>query len=116
VTILDQAVNLGRQISETLEYKEMKKNEEILRADELARQLMDEFQILQNTYEKKAKDGEPITEENFKELENLEKRAMEYESVRCYFESNMRFQNLVKMVNNKIMEGILGEVRQSGIG
>lgn len=104
--LLEKAFKLGREISQTEHYREMKSSEEKLQADENGQELIRNFQALKNIYERKAMAGEEITEANIKELEELEKKAMENDNVRLYYIASRRFQELVDSVNTKIHEGI----------
>ena len=116
MTLFDQALNLGIEISKTAEYKQLKAKEDSLRDNVVAMKLVEDFQALQKSYETIAMMGQPVTEENIKELEDFEKKAMENETVSAYYEATRRFQVLVEAVNAKIQEGIAGDVQQCGEG
>lgn len=113
MTLLDKALELGKDLSETAEYKQMKQLEENLRNDEVARKLVQDFQRLQQAYHRMTMTGHQVTEENMKKLDELEKMAMENATVKAFYESNMRFHGLVETVNAKIQEGITGQQAHS---
>ena len=108
MSILEQAVDLGREISKSVEFKRMSLNEENLHKDKDALKLVEDFQDLQKLYETRAMNGQPITRENIEELEELERKIMANEKVRLYYEASGRFQALVGLVNDKIREGMTG--------
>lgn len=109
MALLDKALELGREISLTEEYRQMKLSEENLKNDQDGQILIRDFQSLKDIYERKAMTGQEITEDNIKELEELEKKAMENDIVRSYYDATRRFQELIESVNTKIHEGICGE-------
>ncbi len=108
MSLLEQAIDLGREISKSDEFKRMMLSEEELKKDKDALKLVEDFQGLQKIYETRAMNGQPVTRENIEGLEELEKKIMANETVRLYYEASGRFQALVGLVNDKIREGMTG--------
>lgn len=102
---IDMALELGKVLSETDEFKEMKRAEELLFSDEEALKLIDEVKNLHQEYARKQMSGQPITEENIRVLREAETAAMANPRVKASFEANRRFQKLVEQITDKIKEG-----------
>ncbi len=101
-----KALDLGREISETVEFKQMRQVGECLHSDEVALKIIEDFQALQESCERMEMSGHPVTGEDIKKLEKLEQKAMGNPTLKSYFEANTRFNKLIEMVNDKIQEGI----------
>ncbi len=111
-----KALDLGREISETAEYKQVKQVEECLSSDEVALKLIEDFQAMHESYERMEMSGHPVSGEDIKTLEELEKKAIDNPTLKSYFEAKMRFNKLIEMVNTKIQEGIRKEPHKCGSG
>ncbi len=114
MSIIERAIDLGKELSKTDEYRRVMLSEKNLHKDTDALRLVGEFQGLQKLYEGKAMNGQPVTKENIEELEELEKKIMANETVRLYYEASGRFQALIGLVNTKIQEGMTGVCRECG--
>lgn len=108
-TALDMCVELGKILSQTEEYQNMKKAEAGLLHDERARQLVEGLQKLQMEIQKKKLAGIPLSDVDKKNMQEAEARAIENPVVKASFEAHENFQAVMTLVSTKIREGIRGE-------
>lgn len=108
-TALDMCVELGKILSQTEEYQNMKKAEAGLLHDEGARQLVEGLQKLQMEIQKKKLAGIPLSDVDKKNMQEAEARAIENPVVKASFEAHENFQAVMTLVSTKIREGIRGE-------
>lgn len=108
MTVLSQALDLGKVISGTDEYKNMKQAEDNIRANEEASGLMRDYQMLQSSYQRMQMAGHQLTEEHLDKLKRVEEQLADNDSIKAYHEASAIFRQLVDQVNAKIQEGITG--------
>ncbi len=108
MSIFDQAVDLGRGIARTEEFKNMKEAEQAVSADSAARKAANEYQELQHTYYRMQVQGRELTGEHMNILREAEERAMSNQMVKRYYQSRLQFHEMLERVNSKIQEGITG--------
>ena len=105
--IFDQALELGRRISECQEFKEVQEKENAMLQDSAAQELLKEFQQMQQVNQQKQMQGQQITPEDIKAFEAMELRMMENPLIREFSESQNKFQNLLNTVNQTINKAML---------
>ncbi|SHE91177.1 YlbF family regulator [Desulforamulus putei] len=105
---LDLCVQLGKILSETEEYQNMKQAEANLLHDEEARQLVEGLQKLQMDIQKKKLAGIPLSDVDKNNMKEAEARALENPVVKASFEAHEKFQAIMTLVSTKIREGIRG--------
>lgn len=108
MTVLDQALSLGKVISGTDEYKNMKQAEDNLRANEEAAAMIRDLQMLQASFQRMQMTGHQLTEEHTNKMKETEERTMGNPLVKSYYEASASFHKMVEEVNAKIQEGITG--------
>jgi len=108
LSIFDQALALGKGIADTSEYAEMQTAESAVKADPGALQAVKSFQELQQSYYQMQMAGQELTEEHLKKLNEAETAAMANAIVKEYYDTRMKFHQVVEKVNAKIQEGITG--------
>ncbi|MDO7787024.1 YlbF family regulator [Desulforamulus aquiferis] len=105
-TALNMCVELGRVLSETEEFKNMKQAEAALLHDDEARGLVEGLQSLQVHIQKKKLAGVEITEEDKRNMQRTEEEAIKNPLVKASFEAHEKFQGIMTLVTAKIREGI----------
>lgn len=108
MSIFDQALDLGRGIANTKEFEEMQAAENAVKGDPGALQAVKEYQEMQQSYYQMQMSGEKLTEEHLKKLNEAEESAMANNLVRDYYDTRLKFHQIVEKVNAKIQEGITG--------
>lgn len=103
---LEMCVELGKILSETEEFQNMKKAEANLLHNEDARQLVEGLQKLQMEIQKKKLAGLELTEEDKKKMQEAEAKAIENPVVKASFEAHEKFQSIMTLVSAKIRTGI----------
>lgn len=108
MTIFIQALDLGREIAKTEEYIRMMSAEKAVKEDTEACRVVREYQDLQQNYYRAQMSGQQLTEEHLGKLREAEDAAMSNALVKDYYESRMKFHQIVEKVNARIQEGITG--------
>lgn len=103
---LELCVELGKVLSQTEEYKKMKKVEYDMLHDSVARGLMENLQALQVEMKKKQLAGLELTEEEQKTLKDMEEMTLANPVVKASHQANGEFQGLMLKVSAMIREGI----------
>jgi cell fate (sporulation/competence/biofilm development) regulator YlbF (YheA/YmcA/DUF963 family) len=108
LSIFDQALDLGKGIAGTREYEDMQAAENAVKGDPGALQVVKGYQDLQQSYYQMQMSGQELTEEHLKKLNEAEEVAMSNHLVKDYYDSRLKFHQIVEKVNAKIQEGITG--------
>ncbi|SHK23648.1 YlbF family regulator [Desulforamulus aeronauticus] len=103
---LDLCIQLGKILSETEEYQNMKNAEAALLHDENARQLVEGLQQLQMDIQKKKLAGIPLSDVDKKNMQEAEAKAIENPVVKASFEAHGKFQGVMSLISTKIRAGI----------
>ena len=103
---LELCVELGKVLSQTEEYKKMKQVEFDMLHDSEARGMMENLQALQVEMKKKQFTGMVLTEEDNKNLKDLEEETSKNPVVKASLKANADFQGLMLKVSAMIREGI----------
>jgi cell fate (sporulation/competence/biofilm development) regulator YlbF (YheA/YmcA/DUF963 family) len=99
---MDKAAELGRMLGKSSEYREMKEAEALLKDDQDAEKVMQQFSMLQQSYERMHMSGHEITPQHVEKLKEAEQVMMANKSVKIYFQSKAKFNSLFNKVNEKI--------------
>lgn len=108
MSIFNQALALGKGIADTSEYAEMQAAENVVKGNPGALQVVKDYQELQQSYYQMQMAGQKLTEEHLKKLNEVEDAAMSNAIVKDYYDTRMKFHQVVEKVNAKIQEGITG--------
>lgn len=108
MSIFDQALDLGKGIAATSEYASMQEAEIAIRNNPDALKAVKQYQDLQQSYYQMQMSGQELTEEHLGKLKEVEDAAMASAPVKEYYDSRLKFHQLVEKVNAKIQEGITG--------
>ena len=103
--IYDMAVELGKAIAETEEFKDMKQNELAIIRNEEAAAMVEKLNNAKRGMEKKRILGE-LTEADTIEMGEIEKEVLSNPQVKESFEANALFNNFMQKISIKIRDGI----------
>ncbi len=110
--LFDTAIELGKTISMSEQYINLKKTEALVMQDEEAKQLLNDLNILQNEYVKAKK--EKLDKGSLHSLQNIidmkKDEINDYGPTGAFFDAKKQFDLLMKEVNNAILKGITGRV------
>lgn len=105
--IFDQALELGKRISASDEFKAVQAKEAAMFQDEAAQGLLKEFQQLQQGHQQKQEQGHQITPAEIKSFEEMELKMLENPLIKAFSEAQSAFQKLLENVNKTINETMI---------
>lgn len=106
--VLEKALELGKMIAESENYKAMRQKEAAMMADPDAIFLIEKFQHLQQSHQMLRMQGKELSEEQLNEAHALEDKMMENSLIREFAEIQDQFGKFLNQVNERISEGIEG--------
>ncbi len=110
--ILEKALELGKKIAESDEFKDLQAKEKNMLQDKEAGRLLKSFQELQKEYQEKQMQGEQLTPADIKRFEAHETKMLENPLIREFYESQNKFQELLDTVNYTINQAMLEKRRE----
>ncbi len=109
--ILKKAKELGEALKESEEYKELLKAQKALDEDEETQKLLNEYNAKAQEIQLRQLTGENVSE-GMAELQELEEKIMNSESMKRYTESEKNFKELIDSANQEIVKAMEGEEEQ----
>ncbi|MCL0107831.1 YlbF family regulator [Peptococcaceae bacterium] len=114
--VFEQALELGRKIAESEEFKEVQRAESAMLKDSEAQKLLMEFQLLQQQQRQKQQSGISLTAEDIKQLEQIESKMLQNPLIKSFSEAQHKFQELLNAVNETINKTMLSKRDAAGLG
>lgn len=111
--ILQKALELGKVIAQSEEYKVMRDKEAVMLNDPAAAELIKKFQDLQQTHEMIQMQGNQLTESQINDVYDMEEKMLANPIIKDFTEAQDKFHHVLGEVNEKISEGIEGKPRES---
>ncbi|MCL6477557.1 MAG: YlbF family regulator [Peptococcaceae bacterium] len=109
MSILQKARELGEEIATSIELEEMKDAEIAMMGDAEARKLVEEFNAKQKKFMEAKASGRELTDDQIKEVEDLEKRVLENPLIVDFFRKQQNFERIIEEINEIISAAIAGE-------
>lgn len=106
MSIKEKATQLGWELANSLEYKEMQEKQRLIMADEQASAMVKDYEDKARSYYNAQAKGIQIAGDQNNLLKELEQKMMSNPLVHDYSEARERFNSMMKEVNDKISEGI----------
>ncbi len=103
--VVKKAKALGKALKESEEYKEYVKAQKALDEDKAVQELLKEYDDKAKEIQLKQMTGESI-DEDMMNLQNLEKKIMESETMGNYTSAEKKFKELVNTANQAIVEAM----------
>ena len=103
--VLKKARELGRSLRDSDEYRELLDAERMLDEDKETQEMLNEFDAKRKEIEIKQMMGEDISKE-IEEINEMEKKIMERESMERYSKAEENFKKLLDDVNREIVKGM----------
>ncbi|WP_066634557.1 YlbF family regulator [Desulfolucanica intricata] len=103
--VLDMAVELGKALAETDEFKDMKRGEQAIFENEEAARLVEKLHNAKKEMERKQALGQ-LNDDDRKEFGEIEKEALANPIVKESFEANAMFNTLMQQISVKMRDGI----------
>ncbi|WP_041274573.1 YlbF family regulator [Desulforamulus reducens] len=112
--VLERALELGKLIAQSEEYKTMRAKEAAMMADVDALALIEKFQQLQQSHQMYRMQGKELTDEQLNDAHAMEDQMMGNNLIREFAEIQEKFQKFLNQVNDQISEGIEGPKEPQG--
>ena len=108
MSILEKAYELGQEISTSKELAEMKNAEMAMMQDNVAQQIIKEFNEKQKVYMDIQRKGEQLTESQKEDVQGLEKKMLDNPLIYQFFAAQQNFEKVLEEINNIIAKAISG--------
>ncbi len=103
--IIKKAKELGKALKESEEYKELMEAQKALDEDEETQRLLNEYNTKAQEIQLKQMTGGNIND-SMVEIQELEKKIMDSESMKRYTEAEGKFKQLIEDTNQAIVESM----------
>lgn len=107
--ILDMALELGKLIKESEQFKTVQNKENVMLQDVPAQKLLTDYQKTQLAYQQKQQQGQKLTPEDIKAFEELEVKLLENSYIKDFTEAKGIFDDLLKTVNETINNAMMAD-------
>jgi len=112
MSVIEKAKELGQELVESEEYKELKKKESALYDDEEATSLLEEYENTNKQLQMARANGQEVSEKQQKELQSIQMKMEQNPAIKSYIESQKKFNEVMNSVNKIINGYITGEEGQ----
>ncbi len=109
MSVIEKAKELGQELVEAEEYKELKKKESALYDDEEATSLLEEYENTNKQLQMARANGQEVSEKQQKELQSIQMKMEQNPAIKSYIESQKKFNEVMNSVNKIINGYITGE-------
>jgi cell fate (sporulation/competence/biofilm development) regulator YlbF (YheA/YmcA/DUF963 family) len=106
MSVIEKAKDLGQELIDSAEYKELKEKESALYDDEDATSLLEDFEQLNKQLQMARANGQEVSESQQKKLQSLQMKMEQNPSIKSYIESQKKFNEVMNSVN-KIINGFI---------
>ena len=102
MSINEKAQSLAQEIAQTSEYEELKNAEQVMHADEEAKDLLDDYQSTQKRLQMAQSNGQQVSSKQQKKLQNLQAKMQSNDKIKKFMEKQQEFNQLMQNVNQII--------------
>lgn len=102
--VFEKAAGLGRSITESDEFKEVKRAENAMIGDPNAQALLKRFHELQQQQKEKQKEGQALTKEETREYEGVQLKFLENRTIKEFSDAQNNFQEMMNQIMKIIRE------------
>ncbi|HMA58942.1 MAG TPA: YlbF family regulator [Halanaerobiales bacterium] len=111
MSVIEKAKELGQELVESEEYKELKRKEKALYDDEDATSLLEEYENINKQLQMARANGQEVNDQQQKKMQSLQMKMEQNPSIKSYIESQKKFNEVMNSVN-KIINGYITEQEQ----
>ena len=104
MSVIEKAKELGQELVESEEYKELKKKESALYDNEEATSLLEEYENINKQLQMARANGQEVNDEQQKKMQSLQMKMENNPAIKSYIESQKKFNEVMNSVN-KIING-----------
>ena len=101
--VLDKARELGRVLTQSPEYRDVKAKQKVMFNDNAALEMLKTFHLMQDAAQKKQAKGEALSRKELRALEEMELKMAAHPAISAFHESQRNYQNLI----NKVLETVI---------
>ncbi len=116
MSVLDKAKELGEEISSSQELIRMRDTQNLMLANQEASTLVNEFNEKQKRYMTLQSQGIGLTEEQKRDVEDLEKRMLDNQLIVDFFQAQQNFERMLEEINKIISGAITGDASSCSEG
>ncbi len=106
MSVIEKAKELGQELVESEEYKELKRKEKALYDDEDATSLLEEYENINKQLQMARANGQEVNDQQQKKMQSLQMKMEQNPSIKSYIESQKKFNEVMNSVN-KIINGYI---------
>lgn len=106
MSVIDKAKQLGEEIANSKELKEMREAELMMTKDPEALNIIQNFNEKQRVFRTIQEQGLELTDSQKKEVEDLESRMIDNPFIYNFFRAQQTFEKVLEQINNIIGEAI----------
>lgn len=106
MSVIDKAKQLGEEIANSKELKEMRDAELMMTKDPEALNIIQNFNEKQRVFRTIQEQGLELTDSQKKEVEDLESRMIDNPFIYNFFRAQQTFEKVLEQINNIIGEAI----------
>jgi len=111
MSVIEKAKELGQELVESEEYKELKRKEKALYDDEDATSLLEEYENINKQLQMARANGQEVNDQQQKKMQSLQMKMEQNPSIKSYIESQKKFNEVMNSVN-KIINGYITDQKQ----
>jgi len=104
MSIMEKAKELGQEIVDSTEYKNLKSAEDNMQNDEEASSLLSDFQAKQKQLEMMQANGKNINQQQQQEIQAIQSKMQNNPEIKKFMEVQDNFNKLMKTVNQTISD------------
>ena|SRR6056297_1013239 len=112
MSVIEKAKELGQELIDSEEYKELKKKESALYDDEEATSLLEDYENINKQMQMKRANGQEVSEDQQKKMQSLQMKMEQNPSIKSYIESQKKFNEVMNSVNKIINGYITGQQQE----
>ena len=109
MSVIEKAKELGQELVDSEEYKELKRKESALYDDEEATSLLEEYENINKQLQMARANGQEVNDDQQKKMQSLQMKMENNPSIKSYIESQKKFNEVMNSVNKIINGYITGE-------
>lgn len=106
MSIIEKAKELGQELIDSAEYKELKKKESALYDDKEATSLLEDYENANKQLQMARSNGQEVNEKQQKKLQSLQMKMEQNDAIKSYIDSQQKFNKVMNSVN-KIINGFI---------
>lgn len=109
MTVIEKAKELGREIKETDEFKELERANESIKEDQIASKIIEDINDIQQKINFSQNSGVQPSPEQISQFNDLKEKMESNLTIQSFMKAQEQFNEIMQNINSAISEGIGGE-------